>query len=172
MRSFVPRLLEFFLGEAPVDDEGKPLRTQDPFAPPVKQQSPTSAPGGIRSTPKQSDKTIDALTAPGALKVGQQGYRPSSGAPRSSQGPAGGKGGGTTPQYAKPNYRGSYVGQSQTTNGQIDYKNTQWKDRASGENRFGRVPSMQKVTMVWDGNDWIPQADFDRKGRMGQLKKK
>jgi hypothetical protein len=172
MRSFVPRLLEFFMGEAPVDDEGQPLRSQDPFAPPVQHKAVGSNPGGIRATPKQSDKTMDALTQPGAQKVGQAGYRPSSSAPRGPQGNQNGQGGGSTQQLAKPNYRGSYVGQTQTTNGQHTYKNVSWQKKGSDERGFGKVPSMQKATVVWDGNDWISQDEFDRKARLGQLKKK
>lgn len=54
----------------------------------------------------------------------------------------------------------------------MDYKNVSWKDKASGENRYGKTPSMQKVTLVWDGNDWIPQQEFNHKAKTGQLKKK
>lgn len=150
---YIPSLLEFFslrgLREAPVDDEGRPLRTPDPFAPPTKMDPVGSSTQGAGLFQKPQARTEPKPPKPGQTRPGR-----------------------TLAAQAKPSYRGSYVGQTWTTNGQMDYKNTQWKDRETGERRFGRVPSMNKVTMVWDGNDWIPQQEFDHKARSGQLKKK
>lgn len=147
MKAYTPKLLEFFVREA-VDDDGQPLRTPDPFAPPVLHKAVGSSTGGAGLSQKSQQRTAPSPNAP---------------PPPASR---------TIPPQAKPQYKGSYVGQTQTTNGQMDYKNVSWKDKASGENRYGKTPSMQKVTLVWDGNDWIPQQEFNHKAKTGQLKKK
>ena len=60
----------------------------------------------------------------------------------------------------KPKYKGDFVGQTCTMNGQTIYKNVSWmKD---GQRHFGKVPSLQKIMLVWDGDDWITMAEFRR----------
>lgn len=149
MKKMTPTLREFFLiDESPSDDEGNPLRTADPFAPaPVHK--------AVGSTP----------TAPGMFRKDQTTSSPSPGAPKRPPEQM-------VKPLAKPSYPGTFVGQTWTTNDRMVGKNVAWKDRGTGDDRYGKVQSMQKVTMVWDGKDWVPQADFDMKAKQGRLAKK
>ena len=63
----------------------------------------------------------------------------------------------------KPPYKGSFFGQTWQTNSQVEYKPTSWTDKSTGDRKYGRVSSMGKAQLVWDGNNWITAADFDRK---------
>lgn len=63
----------------------------------------------------------------------------------------------------KPKYKGDFVGQTCTMNGQTIYKNVSWmKD---GQRHYGKVASLQKIMLVWDGKDWITMAEF-RRGKL------
>lgn len=147
----VYKLLEFFgLQEAiPTDDKGRPLRTQDPFAPPPKAAPPPVAPQGSGRNTKDQSRTPPSpnavLPPPDSRKI---------------------------PTYAKPQYRGTFVGQTWTTNDKTVNKNVAWQNKVTGEPGYGKVQSMQKVTLVWDGQDWIPQQEFNYKAKSGQLRGK
>lgn len=134
--------------ETPNDDDGQPLRTPDPFAPQVPNKAVGSVPSRAGMAQKVQTITPPSLTAP--KRAPGTGIKP----------------------LVKPSYRGTFVGQTQTTNGQMANKNVAWNDKTTGDKKYGKVASMQKDTVVWDGNDWVPQADFDYRAKQGQLKKK
>jgi hypothetical protein len=61
----------------------------------------------------------------------------------------------------KPPYRGTFVGQVFRSNDRIVHKNVSWKDRETGDPRYGKVPSQTTTDLVWNGDDWVTKADFD-----------
>lgn len=75
------------------------------------------------------------------------------------------------PQHAKPPYRGTFIGQTFSSNDKVVSKNTSWLQKPSGDRMYGRTPSMQKVDLVWDGNDWVTDLEFRQKAKDRQLKK-
>ena len=61
----------------------------------------------------------------------------------------------------KPPYKGSFFGQTWQTNAQVQQKPVSWIDKQTDKRRYGRVASMGKAELVWDGNDWITAAEFN-----------
>ena len=68
--------------------------------------------------------------------------------------------------FVKPKYPGKFVGQSVSTNDRMQSKPVSWEAQPTGDRRFGRVSSMGKVVVVWDGSDWVSQQEWDtRRGK-------
>lgn len=144
-----------------VDDEGRPLRTPDPFAPPVKNKAATSSLGGISTAvPPKGPAPVGAMANPAGYKQraptppapggGQQGEKPGPGGSPWLKGATSGM----------PQYPGTFKGHTVTQNGQLQAKGVGWKDKATGDHRFGRVQSMQKVGWTWDGSKWLPTDQY------------
>ncbi len=167
------KLEEMFCIEA-VDDEGRPLRTPDPFAPPVKHKAAVSqvtAPGRNTKSQERTPPSPDAEWAPpDSRKVGPM---------------------------AKPQYKGTFIGQTFTTKSpfydrKVGYKKPDFTGMRRGGGAIGRpsdagkraqasseapwmhrnIPTQDDQTVVWDGNDWIPQSEFDYKAKQQKLGKK
>lgn len=131
-------LLEFFCLESEDDDQkGLPSNPFDPPGIKAKKSKPSSP--GLRIKPQ------DRVMNPARTDV-QKRSIPNARLQK--------------PQ-AKPGYRGNFLGQTWTTNTQTISKPVSWKDRQSGDTRYGSVPSMQKTTMVWNGDDWVTKQEFD-----------
>lgn len=66
----------------------------------------------------------------------------------------------------KPSFRGQFFGQAWQPHGRAQVKNTMRPDPATGNFAFGKSevdPSKTGSAVVWDGDDWIPKDEFDRR---------
>lgn len=61
-----------------------------------------------------------------------------------------------------PKFNGSFVGQRWSRAGQQRIKKVSWRDRQTGDVRFGRILGRVDQTdeMVWDGRKWIPSSEY------------
>jgi hypothetical protein len=58
--------------------------------------------------------------------------------------------------HVKPNYPGSFVGQSVDFADKVQTKGTAWQDKATGDMRYGaKRPVQTKVRYTWDGKEWL-----------------
>lgn len=167
MKNFIVSLREFFCIESEEDKNKDPMKASrsSMMGSMMSTKKQMAGPGKKEIPQKKVDPGTEFLKKHGFSRSGEKmsGASPSTsgvvkqppqpGAIKQTAQPETGE------RTDKPKYRGTFVGQTQTTNGQYVTKPTAWtkKDPVTGnpEQKFGRVQSMQKVSWTWDGNDWV-----------------
>jgi hypothetical protein len=61
-----------------------------------------------------------------------------------------------------PGYPGKFVGQVWDTS-KVVSKNVSWKDKETGDPRYGKVQGKGVHRMVWDGQAWVTDDEFTKK---------
>jgi hypothetical protein len=116
--------------------------------------------------PKQTtQQAATALLAKAGQLTGLKG--PGSGVAPQQPGRGAAGAGQKEPQsgaIAKPKYNGKFIGQTVDMGGEYVSKPVSWQNKQDPEiRRYGRVQSKQTQKAVWDGTDWVSQAEFQRK---------
>jgi hypothetical protein len=154
-----PKLVEVFKRQIHEAQGDEPVASANPFDEPAKAKPklPTVGSVGTHQKPQTRSASAPSKSAPPPQTQLQKAYSDFEKHPKQAQTNASL---GTGP---KPPYKGKFFGQTWQTNSSVQSKPTSWIDRPTGDRKFGRVQSMGKTQLVWDGNDWITGADFDKK---------
>lgn len=130
---------------------------------------PRSTPSSGGPPQKRVDPATEFLRSKGALgglKGPGSGIRPQSDAEKN----AGARRPGATGSsgVTKPNYPGSYIGQSVNTGGRYVTKSVSYQDKDSDDpdaRKYGRVQSKVDQRAVWNGKDWVSPEEWARSGK-------